>query len=269
MQIIVRSPPKSFSQCITSQAVKPDAAKALTQWKNYVSILESIAGQENVMKLPAIETHPDCLFVEDPVVCIRTPNGEGKACINSLGHEARRGEEKALRSALLKLGVRCLEMSVEKDARLDGGDVLNTGKHLFVGLSERTNMAGFEFLKGALEKDLECVALQVPGGVLHLKSLVTKLRGTELLLADIKEGIELWRLIESLGGEYTALFVPNMVSANVLSFEEQKIVLMQDVCKKSVDGVTKHLGEEWNVRTIDMSETIKADGALTCMSVIF
>lgn len=34
----------------------------------------------------------------------------------------------------------------DKDALVDGGDVLNTGAHIFVGLSDRTNQKGGEVL---------------------------------------------------------------------------------------------------------------------------
>lgn len=35
---------------------------------------------------------------------------------------------------------------IDPEATLDGGDVLYTGKHLFVGLSHRTNEKGAEVL---------------------------------------------------------------------------------------------------------------------------
>lgn len=35
---------------------------------------------------------------------------------------------------------------IDPEATLDGGDVLYTGKHLFVGLSKRTNKRGAECL---------------------------------------------------------------------------------------------------------------------------
>lgn len=54
------------------------------------------------------------------------------------GHESRRGETVAVKEALEKLpGLKVVEMTAP--ARMDGGDVLFTGREFFVGLSERTN----------------------------------------------------------------------------------------------------------------------------------
>ena len=53
------------------------------------------------------------------------------------GHETRRGESEAMRKMLEKLGLRIVEMV--DPGRLDGGDVLFTGKEFFVGQSKRTN----------------------------------------------------------------------------------------------------------------------------------
>lgn len=40
---------------------------------------------------------------------------------------------------------------VDPEATLDGGDVLYTGEHLFVGLSRRTNQRGAEVLREVKE----------------------------------------------------------------------------------------------------------------------
>ena len=53
------------------------------------------------------------------------------------GHGNRRGENGAMKRMMEKLGLRTVEM--EDPGRLDGGDVLFTGKEFFVGQSKRTN----------------------------------------------------------------------------------------------------------------------------------
>lgn len=42
---------------------------------------------------------------------------------------------------------------VDKDAFVDGGDVLNTGAHIFVGLSERTNEKGGKVLQKVKDRE--------------------------------------------------------------------------------------------------------------------
>ena len=53
------------------------------------------------------------------------------------GHESRRGETIAVTAAMKSLGLTIVEM--RDPGHLDGGDVLFTGKEIFVGQSQRTN----------------------------------------------------------------------------------------------------------------------------------
>ena len=56
----------------------------------------------------------------------------------TVGHESRRGETLTVKEALDKIpGLSVVEMT--EPARMDGGDVLFTGREFFVGLSDRTN----------------------------------------------------------------------------------------------------------------------------------
>ncbi|CAN0382084.1 unnamed protein product, partial [Hapterophycus canaliculatus] len=76
--------------------------------------------------LPALETHPDCPFVEDTVVYAR-----GTAVTLRQGHESRLGEVDAVREALAtRPSLKCVQtvqMGGGPEARCDGGDVLFTG----------------------------------------------------------------------------------------------------------------------------------------------
>ncbi len=53
------------------------------------------------------------------------------------GHKSRRGETVAMKEAVTKLGLSVVEMT--EPGRMDGGDVLFTGREFFVGQSARTN----------------------------------------------------------------------------------------------------------------------------------
>ena len=58
-------------------------------------------------------------------------------------------------------------------AHCDGGDVLYTGRHLFVGMSNRTNELGYALLREVFESTVEVVKVPpvIQGkDVLHLKS---------------------------------------------------------------------------------------------------
>ncbi len=74
--------------------------------------------------------------------------------------------EKTLKE--LKLRVRIMK----DPAKLDGGDVLFTGKELFVGLTSRTNQEGLEFLQETFA-EYPVHGINVPSDTLHLKSMMS------------------------------------------------------------------------------------------------
>ena len=53
------------------------------------------------------------------------------------GHPSRRGETAAMKAVMQRLGLSVVEMT--DPGRMDGGDVLFTGREFFAGLSQRTN----------------------------------------------------------------------------------------------------------------------------------
>ena len=107
-----------------------DLERARLQHSHYVSRIRQLVPE--VLVLPADNSQPDCVFVDDPaVVC------NDVALICRMGHESRRGEAAVLKKALETFGLRTVEMT--QPARMDGGDVLFTGREYFVGLSSRTN----------------------------------------------------------------------------------------------------------------------------------
>lgn len=108
------------------------------------------------MEIPADPKLPDCCFIEDCAVSIgRT------VLLTNPGAASRRPEPPALSAPIRALpgAPRTLVSMLEMDssATLDGGDVLHTERHVFVGLSSRTNAAGVEALRAALAPEL-------PGG---------------------------------------------------------------------------------------------------------
>lgn len=88
-------------------------------------------------ELPPDENFPECAFVEDTaVVC------NGIALITKPGSPNRAKETENIRTVFKKeLDIPIVEIA-DANAKLDGGDVLFTGKEFFVGLSPWTNEAG-------------------------------------------------------------------------------------------------------------------------------
>jgi dimethylargininase len=176
---IARHIPNSFLHALSPNNETVSLALSQSQHASYLYALRT---QIPVYSMEALESHPDSVFVEDTVVAVGDV-----AVITRMGHPSRRGECDSIKGLLRGLGLRVIDMrdmgnddSVDESVLpcCDGGDVLYTGRHLFVGLSERTNKNGFRFLKkvfceiGRLKKDDVIAVPPVIQGkeVLHLKS---------------------------------------------------------------------------------------------------
>ena len=95
-----------------------------------------------VERLPAADHHPDGVFVEDTAVVL-----DEIAVIARPGAESRRGETETTARALS--AYRTLA-EIRVPGTLDGGDVMVSGKDVFVGRSRRTNGDGIRQLKAIL-----------------------------------------------------------------------------------------------------------------------
>ena len=259
---IVRSLPATFAKALTQNpsAAPIDVELAQEQHAVYVQGLKDIV--RKVVVLPADVNFPDCCFIEDTAVIVGN-----KAAISYLGAPSRRGEEKIIRVTLKECGLRT--MLIEFPGTLDGGDVLFTGKHLIVGLSKRTN----EFAARQLAEifsEVPVVTVKV-GDSLHLKSVMSAFDPEMLLFGDcdparlILQQLQEQNVIE---GNYGLAFIPDPVSANVLNLGSS--VFIQDGFPNS-DAIFNELGALKNkqIYKLSMSELIKADGALTCCSLLF
>ncbi|XP_074655568.1 N(G),N(G)-dimethylarginine dimethylaminohydrolase 1-like [Tubulanus polymorphus] len=109
--------------------------KARENLEQYVEVLRQLG--IDVLELPADECHPECVNVDDTAVVI---NHTALMC-NPVVHQ-RQGEVNLIRQTLRReLGMRIVELDDSK-ILLEGGDVIFTGKEIFVGLSDQTNMFG-------------------------------------------------------------------------------------------------------------------------------
>lgn len=274
----VREVPATFGSAVT-MAPKDrhiDVPLARTQWKAYTQRLMTLVDALRV--IPADEDFPDCPFIEDSLVY-----HDGQAILTSPGHPSREGEISAIAESLQGpktmyngVVVKALR-DVDPLAKLDGGDVLTTDSHMFVGVNGRTNMAGARALQKVFGKHIDVCPVDVSGiqGVLHLKSFATLLKPGVLCLPENAVGTELWRrMSESAGAsfQYRHVFVPDPLSANVLTVQgggRLRGVFMQGGrCAKSNQLIRNVYEPSDHLFELDMSEFIKADAGLTCLSVI-
>lgn len=236
-----------------------DLTLAKQQHENYIQLLKGLL--EEVIEVDADPHHPDCNFIEDTAVIV----GE-QVVISRMGAPERQGEELPVAQAMIDLGLKTIAY-IQPFGTMDGGDLLYTGKHLFVGLSSRTNVQALEQLQDLFQGKLEVIGIPVTEG-LHLKSILSAFDADTLVVADTKAGREMRELIsESTQDAYTFIVVPDPVASNVLRIHDT--LIMQEGYPKSEAILQKHcLDKQVHLVKINMSELIKADGALTCGSLL-
>lgn len=237
---LVRPVPASYASCIRHSREPIDLSAARRQHAGYVSALRE-AGVEVIM-LPALDDAPDSVFVEDPVVVL-----DRHALLARSGAASRRAEVESIAPALEGFEL----VTMMAPATLDGGDVLRMGKRLFVGISERTNRAGFDMLAAvARAEDLEPIAIELVAG-LHLKSFCSGLGDAVIGCFDrIDRGA--FRGIETIDA-------PEPPGANLLDLGAH--VLVSAAAPKTAALVGAR------ARVVSVDEFHKGDGALTCLSI--
>lgn len=226
-----------------------DPARAAAQHHEYELCLQQLGCR--VQRLPVEPTLPDSVFVEDAAIVL-----EELAVITRPGAASRRPEVVSVARALEPY--RQLAF-IESPGTLDGGDVLRLGKTLFVGLTQRTNSEGIRQLATLLAPfgyEVRAVPL---ADCLHLKTAVTQVAGDTLLINRtwIDDSVFAgWKLIDVDAAEPFAanalligggVIYPTSFPATRLKLEQHKV----------------------NVLAVDVSELGKAEGGVTCCSLIF
>lgn len=225
-----------------------DLALARRQHAAYEQSLRD-AGCE-VRQLPEQPDQPDSVFVEDTAVVL-----DEVAVITRPGAESRHGETEPVAAVLRELRE---IVRIEAPGTLDGGDVLRLDRVLYVGASARSNAEGIAQL-GRMLAPFGYRAVAVPlRGCLHLKSAVTQVaEGRVLVNPD-------WVDARCFPGwEPIAIDSAEPHAANGLLVDGALIYPAS--CPRTAEKL-RVLGID--VRSVDMSETEKAEGAVTCCSVI-
>lgn len=216
------------------------------------------------------------------------------AVITRPGHDARRGEVEQVKNTLETYASpkKFLVLQMPEPCLLDGGDVLYTGKDLFVGLSKRTNQQGAKFLRRVFFEESAICSVHIinlqnsaSASTLHLKCVVSALTDNVLIVSDDAPGQFVQSEIERLVAEhrnknedrYSFVKVPDQVASNILRFPDgegglQGIVFQKGFPKSLaiVEDAIKALapGAGCEIVELDMSQFILADGALTCCSLV-
>lgn len=226
-----------------------DVAVAAQQHAGYVALLGSL-GHE-VVHVPPAPEHPDGTFVEDAVVVV-----DDLAVLTRPGAASRRGEVASVRRTVAGLGLRTAE--IHGPATMDGGDVLQVGRTVFVGLGGRTDTAGVEQLRELLAPLGRTVVAVPVTGCLHLRTGATALPdGTVLAVSSWLDTA----VFADAG--LSVLEVPERSGADVL-LSGDRVVLSASAPRTA--ELVRSRGFE--AHPVDISELEKAECGVTCLSVL-
>ena len=204
-----------------------------------------------VDRVPAAPELPDAVFIEDAAIVL-----DELAVITRPGAESRRSETPAVAAVLAQH--RPLHRLVAP-ATLDGGDVLLLGRTLYVGRSSRSNEAGITQLRAAVAPlGYQVVAVDF-SGALHLKSAVTPVAERLLLFNPDWVAAAAFPRFECLPVDRRE---PHAANA---------LWLGDSVVYPSAHARTgaRLAGHGIQLTTVDCSELAKAEGGVTCCSLIF
>jgi dimethylargininase len=192
----------------------------------------------------------DSVFVEDIAVVF-----DELAILTRPGAESRRREMPAIAAALARYR---LLQAIQPPGTIDGGDVLVAGRRVFIGRSSRTNDSAIGQMRSILGVFGYGVCATDVRGCLHLKSAVTSLGDHRLLIN--REWIDPatfdgFTLVDVASDEATA--------ANALRLADRVVV-----AKAFPRTANRIAALGLRVELVEASELAKAEGAVTCCSLI-
>jgi dimethylargininase len=221
---------------------------ARAQHKGYVQLLKELGCE--VIELPPEADLPDSVFVEDTALIL--PEA---AVITRPGADSRKPETESIARAL---GPYRDLLFIQEPATVDGGDVLVLDKEIFVGMSTRSNPAALDQMNALLEGlgyRAQGVELR---DCLHLKSAVTRVDAKTLLINQNWVDAACFPGFELIDVDPTELF-----AANCLPIHDQIIFPAAFPKTRARLEARGH-----KIRTVQVDELAKAEGAVTCCSLI-
>ncbi len=228
----------------------PDHALAMRQHDAYIQALERCGLSVTIME--ADESFPDSTFIED--TCLVTPNC---AVMTRPGAPSRLEETREVEKVIQNF---CDTIEhITAPGTIDAGDIMMTGSHFYIGLSERTDKAGARQMTSVLERHGMTASTIALEHVLHLKTGISYLENNILLAAGEfinHPALEHFDIIE----------VPETESyaANSLWVNDKVLV------PKGFNAVMQMIEKKgYETLAVDVSEFQKLDGGLSCLSLRF
>lgn len=225
-----------------------DVDRARAQHATYRAALEALGC--DVLELPAEAAYPDSVFVEDVALAF-----DEVAIATRPGADSRRDEGAAV---LEVLGSIRPMLAIQSPGTLDGGDVLRIDKRVFVGVSARSNASGHQQLRDLLAPYGYTVESVATRDCLHLKSAVTQVGENAVLINPA------WVDVMPFAG-YDRIEVDPSEEHAANALRVGSALVYPDCFPRTLERL-RSAGIE--VVTVDVSELQKAEGAVTCCSIL-
>ena len=251
MIAITREVSPAFANCelthLTRTPIDVDLARA--QHDAYENALEDAGCR--IDRLPAGPDMPDSVFIEDAAVVF-----DEIAVLTRPGAESRRAETPAVAAALARYRSVC---AIQAPGTMDGGDVLTVGRRVFVGASTRTSRDAIAQMRRMLEPYGYAVAGVEVRGCLHLKSAVTAIADDVLLINPAMVARSAFP-----GCDFVDVDAREPMAANAVRLRDR--LIYPTAFPRTAERLVQR---GFTITAVDVSELQKAEGAVTCCSVIF
>lgn len=247
---ITREVSSRFNECEITHIdrIPIDINTARTQHHEYIETLTKLGCR--VIELPEEPGLPDSVFVEDTAFILPEV-----AVITRPGADSRKPETESIIRALTPY--RPL-VHITEPATVDGGDVLVLGKYIYVGLSTRSSSTAIEQLQNLLN-DYGYKVVGVPmTDCLHLKTAVTRVDEKNLLINKNWVDPSYFKSYELIEVDPSEPFAANCLPVN-------GTIIYPTSFPKTYQRLEQ---KGFRVMTVNIDELAKAEGAVTCCSLI-
>ena len=247
MRVLVRLPSPNFVNALSGHPLASQINFQLTlkQHAAYCEALETAGLAVGILE--PLDAFPDSVFIEDNAVIL-----EGRAILCSMKATSRQGEVSFIADALQS---RLPALQLQSPVFIDGGDILQTEDIVFVGQSQRTNKEAVTALQSLTSKQV--VPVQVKKG-LHLKTSVSALGKNLLVINPSHVETEPFREFEWIEVEEEEAYAANCLAVG-------NNVILPAGFSKLEQRIQAH---GFSTLPVEMSEFQKADGGVTCLSLL-
>ena len=259
--VVVSTPSRSMVRAIRmDESVPVQIEVARAQHALFCAALSKLGF--GLIVMPADEQYPDGVFTEDPVVILEGSSNARPTLVRArMARQERAGEVDRLVNLLVPRYFKS-SIAIEPPGYLEGGDVVLAPQigRIYIGLSRRTNELGAgQLARIAHDRyGYRTEMFKIPESYLHLKGEVTfhfsKSGAYFTASEEIAEQFSKSqiRVIETPASERFA--------ANCISRDDS--ILVRAGAVKTATILTR---EGYQVSSVDISQFMIIDGAMTCL----